>query len=102
MLAFLAVRGGTAGALFLFQDGLVLTRDCFVGHVTEVLSKAGVNASKYAGHSFHSGAATTAARWCILDATIKLLGRWQSCAYLLYVQTPRNELAALSDTLAHI
>ena len=32
----------------------------------------------------------------------QLLGQWWSCAYLLYVQTPRNELAALSETLAPI
>ena len=31
MLVFLAVRGGSAGALFQFQDGQVLTWDRFVG-----------------------------------------------------------------------
>ena len=102
MLAFLTVRGGRAGALFRFQDGRLLTLDRFVGHVREALSKAGVDAKNYSGHSFRSGAATTAARRGIRDATIKLLGRWRSCAYLLYVQTPRNELAVLSETLAHI
>ena len=55
MLAFLAVRGGRAGALFRFQDGRVLTRDRFVGHVREALSKAEVDARNYAGHSFRSG-----------------------------------------------
>ena len=44
MLAFLVVRGGMAGALFRFQDDRVLTRDRFVGHVREALSKAGVDA----------------------------------------------------------
>lgn len=102
MLAFSGVREGMVEALFRFQDGGVLTRDCFVGHIREVLSKAGLDARNYEGHSFRSGAATTVARWGIPDATIKLLGRWRSCAYLLFVQTPRNELAAVSETVVHI
>ena len=52
MLAFSGVREGMVEALFRFQDGQVLTRDCFVGHIREVLSKAGLDARNYAGHSF--------------------------------------------------
>lgn len=100
MLAYLSARGGSQGPLFRFQDGRALTRDRFVAQVRAALLKAGVDAKSYAGHSFRKGAATTAALRGIPEATIKLLGRWKSCAYLLYVQTPRDQLAALSRTLA--
>lgn len=100
MLAYLAVRGAGAGALFRFVDGRVLTRERFVSRVRAALRGAGVDEARYSGHSFRSGAATTAARAGLSEATIKLLGRWESCAYLLYVKTPRDQLAALSQLLA--
>lgn len=40
-----------------------------------------IDSSKYSGHSFRSGAATTAAKRGLGDATIEMLGRWQSNAY---------------------
>lgn len=44
MIAYLAVWGGGAGSLFQFQDGWQLTRECFVEHVREGLSQAGMDA----------------------------------------------------------
>ena len=44
------------------------------------LSLAGVDGSRYSGHSFRSGATTTAANRGIGDALIKTLGWWQSNA----------------------
>ena len=44
---------------------------------------AGIDFVPYSGHSFRSGAATTAAKQGISDATIKMLGRWKSSAYQL-------------------
>jgi len=35
----------------------------------------------------------------VSDATIKMLGRWQSSAYQLYIRTPREQLAGVSLTL---
>ena len=99
MLAYLAVRGGTQGLLFAFADGRFLTRDRLVHHVRDALSTAGVDCTAYAGHSFRIGAATTAARRGIQDATIKMLGRWESSAYLLYIKTPRDQLSAVSSVL---
>ena len=87
MMAYLAVRGNTLGALFRFKDGRLLSRFRFVERIRAALARSGLDHLKYAGHSFRSGAATTAAQCGLNDATIKLLGRWQSCAYLLYVKT---------------
>jgi len=73
-----------------------LTRQRFVARVREALTLAGIDCSPYSGHSFRSGAATTASKCGISDATIKMLGRWKSSAYQLYVKTPRDQLARVS------
>ena len=88
------------GPLFRFQDGRFLTRQRLVGAVREALEAAGVDQSKYSGHSFRIGAATTAAARGMEDSIIKTLGRWRSLAYLEYVKIPRNQLASYSMTLA--
>ena len=44
----------------------------------------------------------TAAACGIPDATIKMLGRWQSLAYSLYIRTPRVQLASIASRLAAV
>ena len=100
MMAYLAIRGDSEGPLFRFRSGQPLTHERFVAKVREALSSSGTDQSKYAGHSFRIGAATTAAQCGIADSTIQLLGRWESTAYLLYVRTPRKTLADLSSVLS--
>ena len=100
MLAYLVVRqGGAEGPLFKFADGRPLTRERFVDNIRVALVAAGIDSAPYSGHSFRIGAATTAAKKGVGDATIKMLGRWKSAAYQLYVRTPRSQLATVSKTL---
>ena len=99
MLSYLCARGMAEGPLFKFADGRVLTRQHFVSAVREGLEKAGIDSSKYSGHSFRIGAATTAAARGIEDCVIKTLGRWESVAYLQYVKLPRSQLAGYSNVL---
>ena len=87
------------GPLFRFKDGRPLTRQCLVVAVREALQKAGVDQSRYCGHSFRIGAATTAAAKGMEDSIIKTLGRWNSLAYLQYVKIPRDQLASYSSLL---
>ncbi len=54
----------------------------------------------YSGHSFRRGAATMAAKRGMDDSVIKMLGRWKSSAFQLYVRTLRVQLAAISKTLS--
>ena len=100
MLEYIKLRGTKEGPLFLTSEGQPLTRSYFVGSLRKALALAGINDSNYAGHSFGIGAATTALRAGVSDAKIKMLGRWESSAYQLYLQTPRQELAAISPILA--
>lgn len=99
VLAFMAVRGPGPGPFFKFKNGSPLTRARFVARVREALREAKVDCSAYSGHSFRSGAATTAAQKGVSDASIKMLGRWKSNAYQLYIKTPRDQLAQFSRCL---
>ncbi len=100
VLAYMSRRGPGPGPLFRFEDAKPLTRVWFVAEVKEALTKAGIDSTCYSGHSFRSGAATTAAERGIGDATIKMLGRWKSSAYQLYIKSPRDQLAQVSKILS--
>ena len=96
MLPFLVSRGNAPGPLFITKDGRHLTRSLLVKMVKETLTTAGIDCSRYNGHSFRIGAATTALAKGVPEATIQTLGRWKSEAYKQYVRIPREQLAAIS------
>ena len=73
----------------------------FLDKVKEALSQAGMDCTAYSGHSFRIGTATTAAKWGISDATIKMLGRWKSSAYQVYIKTQQEQLASYSCHLGN-
>ena len=102
VLAYMSMRGPGPGPLFRLQNGSPLTRTRLVSEVRNALSAAGVDCRAYSGHSFRSGAATTAAKEGVEDSTIKMLGRWKSEAYQVYIKTPREQLAAISKVLAGV
>ena len=97
LLNYLVVRGSKDGPLFIFKDGCPLTRQRSVTALREVLQVAGVDQSKYSGHSFRIGAATTAATRGMEDSIIKTLGRWNS---MQNVKILREQLAAYSKILS--
>ncbi len=99
VLGYLVVRGSGQGPLFQFKDKKSLTRVHFMSRVRETLQRVGVDCEAYSGHSFRSGAATTAAKAGVEDSIIKMLGRWKSNAYQVYIKTPRQHLAAISSQL---
>ena len=66
--AYLVARGRATGPFFSFASGAPLTRECLVRGVRSALGRMGVDASKYAGHSFRIGAVTTAALAGIEDS----------------------------------
>lgn len=99
LLAYMVERGKKPGPLFSFQDGKPLTRPRFVTEIRRALAMAGVDPKPYSGHSFRSGAATAASKQGVEDSVIKMLGRWKSSAYQLYIKTPREQLASISKRL---
>ena len=99
LLDFLRLRGSDPGFLFRFRDGTYLTRQRLVEAVRAALEAAGVDHSKYCGHSFRIGAATVAAEKGVEDSVVKILGRWDSLAYLEYIRIPRANLVGYSRVL---
>ena len=81
------------------QDGQLLTRTLLTSWLTKIMDAAGF-AGNYSSHSFRIGAATVAARNGVPDHLIQALGRWNSNAYQLYIRTPSEALASLSQHLA--
>ncbi len=57
------------------MENPLATRARFVTAVKEALTDAGVDCAPFSGHSFRSGAATTAAERGLDDSMIKMLGR---------------------------
>ena len=99
-LHFLSIRQACNETLFVWRDGSPLSHHRFVQEFRVILQAAGLDQSRYAGHSFRIGAATSAARAGIPAHLIKMLGRWESEAYLLYVRTPCQDLVQVSPLLA--
>ena len=100
LLHFLSIRPTCNGPLFVWRDGSSLSQHRFVQEVRVILQAAGLDPLRYAGHSFRIRAATSAARAGIPAHLIKMLGRWESEAHLLYVRIPRQDLVQVSPLLA--
>lgn len=100
ILRHLAVRGPRPGPLFVMANGDYLTRQLFASQLSVVLEQASCSNKQYNTHSLRIGVATTAKEKGISDVHIKMLGRWKSNAYQLYIRTPQEELAKLSKQLA--
>ena len=99
ILAYVAIRRDRQGPFFLTTKKAPLTKQAFVEEIRKVRALE-LPEDSYAGHSFRIGAATSAAFVGIEDSTIQLLGRWQSGAFLRYIKTPHEQLAAMSMALA--
>ena len=99
VLSYMVQRGPAPGPLFRFSDGCYLTRARFVAALRSALSRTGIDEKLYSGHSFRIGAATTAARGGIQDSLIKVLGRWQSAVYQIYIRTPPEVLRGVARQL---
>jgi len=98
MLAFLRLRGGGPGPLFMCQSGTPLSRTMLTTWLRRILEAAGVQGN-FSSHSFRIGAATVAAANGVPDHRIQQMGRWTSNAYQGYIRTPSEALAQASHSL---
>ena len=90
LVQFLDLRKTNAGPLFCYRDGTAVTRTHFDQVLRKCLKMVGLDSSKYKGHSFRIGAATSAAEdgtQCMSDAQIRSLGRWNSNAFQKYIRS---------------
>ena len=90
------------GPLFTFQSGRYLTRSAVVHLLRDAARSAGLPSKSLKGHSFRIGAASTAAAAGLPDWLIKVLGRWSSDCYQLYIRTPKNVLMSAAPPMASI
>ena len=97
VVAWMVKRGNTEGPLLGWVS---INPATICDGTTKSSSRHWRDPSNYGGHSFRSGAATTAAQQGIGDATIKLLRCWHSSAYQVYIKIPPSNLAGYSRNLA--
>lgn len=100
ILKYIEIRGDRPGPFFIDSSHTAITKQKFTKRIRDILNSLGLQHDHYVGHSFHIGAATTAAVAGVEDSTIQTLGRWHSAAFLQYIRTPKEHLAALSTVLA--
>lgn len=100
ILGYMAIRPASPGPLFVWRDGTPLSRSTFVGLLRRALVSLSLDQQSYSGHSFRIGAATSAAMAGVPDHIIKMMGRWSSEAYQVYIRTPREVLSSISQVLA--
>ena len=74
-------------SFFVTDEGSPLSRKFFISHIKLILDKLGFSSEKYNGHSFRSGAATSAHKARLEDHLIQTLGRWSSDCYTRYIHT---------------
>ena len=97
---FLASR--PRGPLFYFHPGRLLARSTVGNLLRDAARHASLPYKSLKGHSFRIGAASTAAAAGLPDWLIKVLGRWSSDRYQLYISTPRNVLLSAAPRMAVI
>ncbi len=101
LLAYIASRRDTPGPFFRDTHGNPLTKGVFVRRICRALTRLGFPAAQFAGHSFRIGAATAAVEAGLEDSAIQSLGCWSSSAFLLYIRTPKNQLARFTSRIAN-
>lgn len=75
--------------LFVNTWGSPIKRGQFTDIIRLLVSCCGLNPDDYSGHSMRAGAATTAADNTFEEHEIKMLGRWASNAYQIYLRNPK-------------
>lgn len=83
----------------LLHYGAPLTKALFVKDTRLYLATLGYDCTKYSGHSFRAGSATSAAAAGLQDWELKLLGRWSSSTYQRYIRAPDLVLASFANRI---
>ena len=100
MQQYFLVAQPPPGPLFSFRSGSLLTRSSVTYLLRDSARCAGLPYESLKGHSFHIGAASTAAAASWPDWLIKVLGRWFSDCYQIYIRTPESVLLSAAPKMA--
>ena len=86
----------------LFDTGeAAFTRRCVTNELQRTLKEVGI-VGHYSSHSFRRGAATWARVAGLTDAEIRILGRWKSDSYRLYIDTQPHAILGMSRRLQNL
>ena len=88
MQQYFLVAQPPPGPLFSFRSGSLLTRSSVTHLLRDSARCAGLPYESLKGHSFRISAASTAAAAGLPDWLLKVLGRWSSDCYQIYICTP--------------
>ena len=91
MNKLLRLRSSSPGSAPLFADlqGNILRRNYFVSTTKLLVSMLGLPSDRFSGHSFRAGSATSGADAGFDNWEIKMLGRWNSEIYNIYLRNPK-------------
>ncbi|MGH0123719.1 UNVERIFIED_CONTAM: hypothetical protein FKN15_013585 [Acipenser sinensis] len=102
MSKYLSIRKSSPplDPLFIDSSHSIITRHWFSAHLSTLLSRADLPPQLYSPHSFHIGAATSAAGASINHSLIKTMSRWSSSAVDSYVLSSPSDIAAAHFKIA--
>ena len=92
----------TWASFFPFSRVTSLLRSAVTHLLRDSARSAGLPYKSRKGHSFHIGAASTAAAAGLPDWLMKVLGRWSSDCYQLYIRTPESVLLSAVPKMASV
>ena len=85
---------------FLVEEtGKPLSRNYFISKLKTILIALGYSDKDYSGHSFRSGAATSASSQGIEDSMIQTLGRWKSDCFKRYIRTSKLDIKSALEKI---
>ena len=102
MQQFFLTTRPSRGPLFSFRSGRILTRSAVICLLRDAARCTGLLYHSLKGNSFRIGAASTAAAAGLPDWLIKVLGRWSSDCYQLYIRTPQQVLLSAAPRMAGV
>ena len=86
---YLNLRGCQQGPLFAFPSLEPVPRQFFSKNLSRLVSFSGFQSDRYKSHSLRIGGASYYASLGYSDAQIRLLGRWESNAFVKYIRSTR-------------
>ena len=89
LYSYLKYRGTKPGPLFCFPDLTSISREFYASQLKHNLSFCGLDPNLYQTHSFRIGGCSYLALIGMTNEQIRLMGRWKTDAFKLYIRCER-------------